>query len=186
MNGPPLQTAQMRLADLPGAAAAEAQQRQADLATRRASLDHQGASLRAEVRAAETSRNGGFSEIDARIRDDDRDAAPARGLFADATAFLHLFADPDEGLGRWLLEVLLFAVLMSLECAALVVLGINPHSPLNVLRANDDRVTAARLLTVAEVQQAPVRSVAACWQPQASVPGAGGVERGDGQAAMGR
>ena len=153
MNGPPPQTAQIRLADLSAVAAAEAQQRQADLATRRASLDHEAASLRAEVLAAEASRNAGFSAINARIRDDDRHVAPACGLFADATAFMRL---------------------------------INPHSPLDVLRANDDRVTAARLLTVAEVAQARVRSMAACWQQQASVPGAGGVERGDDQAAMGR
>lgn len=182
----PRHQAQMRLADLSGAAAAEAQQRQADLEARRASLDHEGASLRAEVLAAEASRNAGFSAIDARIRDDDRYVAPARGLFADATAFMRLFADPDEGLGRWLLAVLLFAVLMSLECAALIGLGINPHSPLDVLRANDDRVTAARLLTVAQVEQARVRSVAACWQPETTLPDAGSVWQGDAQAGTGR
>ena len=176
----------MRLADLSAATAAEAQQRQADLEARRAVLDHEGASLRADALAAEASRHAGFAVIDARMRADSRYVAPAHGLFADATAFIRLFADPDEGLGRWLLAVLLFAVLMSLDCAALIGLSINPQSPLDVLRANDDRVTVARLLTVAEVEQARVRSVAACWQPETTLPDAGSVLQGDDQAGTGR
>ncbi len=77
-------------------------------------------------------------------------------------------------------------MLLPLECAALIGLGINPQSPLDVLRANDDRVTSARLLTVAELEQARVRSVAACWQPPANWPDAGRVEQGEVQPGTGR
>lgn len=137
-------------------AALREQHRQTQL-TRNAT-DQELATLRNAATTALNERNQALVNLDEDLRLDARYVSPRRGLFSDATAFVRLYADPTESLGRWFVTVLCVSVLFALEASALLALAINPSSPLDVLRMARHREQAAKFVAESEIAVASARA----------------------------
>lgn len=107
---------------------------------------------------AVSDRNRDQAEVDDVMKLDPRHVVPVRGLFADVSAFLRLYADPREGPGQWLLTILAAGVLFALECGALLAIALNPSSPLDVLRTARHREQAAGIVADSELRVAQARA----------------------------
>jgi hypothetical protein len=116
------------------------------------------AELSTEAKAALAQRNASLAQLDEMMRKDERYVPARRGLFADATAFVQLFADPQQAAGMWLMAIPTAAVLFVLECAALLAVAINPCSPLDVLRMARNREISAAVVATSEVKVARSRA----------------------------
>ena len=153
--------AQMQLALQNDQAAATLRMQLRQAEGRRQAAEKELVDSSAAAATALADRNRGLVNLDEDIRLDDRYVAPRRGLFADATAFVRLYSDPQEALGRWLLTLLTASVLFTLECAALLALALNPSSPLDVLRMARHREQAARVVAESETLIARARAAGA-------------------------
>lgn len=159
-NGP-RHAAQMQLANQNEAAAQDLRARQRATAAARQATDKEIAELAGAANANLAERNQAMARLDDAMKADQRYVAPRRGLFADATAFVRLYADPTEAAGRWLFTVFAVAVMFALESAALLALALNPSSPLDVLRMARNRETASAIVAESEIAVARTRAAAA-------------------------
>lgn len=132
-------------------AAADLRARLRQVQAQRESADKELAEVRGAADGAMSERNRSMGQLDEDMRLDSRFVTARRGLFADATAFVRLYADPQEAVGRWLLSILLVAVMFALECASLLALAMNPSSPMDVLRMATSREQAARAVAESEI-----------------------------------
>lgn len=150
--------AQLAMAIQNEQSASQLQASQRNLIAQRQAVDKSAAELAVALNAALMARNRGLANVDIDMQEDLRFQQPKRGLFADATAFLALYSEPGEAAGMWLFTLILFPVLLAIECAALLALSINPSSPLDVLRMAENRASASRLVADAEIAMARSQS----------------------------
>jgi len=136
----------------------EAHQAAVTVALQLAALDQEAAALRQARQQAGANLATALAGINERMAQDPRYQRPGQGLFSDATTFVRLYSDPQEGPGRWLLTALLLPVLMALECAALLGFALNPISPLDVLRMAGNKSSAAAIVAQCAVDVASARS----------------------------
>ena len=150
--------AQLAMAIQNEQSASQLQASQRNLIAQRQAVDKSAVELAVALNAALMARNRGLANVDIDMQEDLRFQQPKRGLFADATAFLALYSEPGEAAGMWLFTLILFPVLLAIECAALLALSINPSSPLDVLRMAENRASASRLVADAEIAMARSQS----------------------------
>lgn len=154
----PRYNAQVQIAQQNDAAVEGLRMQQRQAVQARQAIDTELRGIRASQAAALAEKNQALAALDEDVRIDERFVAPRRGLFADATAFVRLYADPAEAAGRWLLTLLIVAVLFALESAALIALELNPSSPLDVLRMARNRELSAWIVAKSESDLAAVRA----------------------------
>ena len=102
---------------------------------------------------AEKSKNG-IAEVDAAIAKDSRFVPMRTGLFSDATIFLGLFFDPAVAAGMWVMSIITWAVLLTLELAALLGLRLLPTSAYDLALITNLRSDSARLIAGSEIELA--------------------------------
>jgi hypothetical protein len=143
--------AQKAIAGNNRAAAARARDDAAQAERRIAALDAESAELAARVARAQAESQAQMANVDARMKADPRHVVPREDLFSTTGAFIALYADPQQGAGRWLLTLILLPVCVGLECAALLGITAAAPTPLDVLRMAGNRAVAAEI--VAEESQ---------------------------------
>jgi hypothetical protein len=70
--------------------------------------------------------------IDLQMQSDSRYVVPKSGLFADATIFIGLYADPDVAAGIIAISLITFGFLLAVELLALVALSLTPATSFDV------------------------------------------------------
>lgn len=184
----PRYDAQIERADNNQRAAQAAAQDAALLAGQLAAMDNEATTLRSSINTAEGGKASELASVNTRMKQDPRYQAPASGLFAEATSFLALYADPEKGPGQWLTTLLLFPFLLGLECAALIAFSLNPVSPIDVRRLAGNREEASRIVTqstlaiVNDRSKRPPVAVRAAAGPAAAVPPGATAQAGPGAA----
>jgi len=85
------------------------------------------------------------------IKADPTYVAVKAGLFADSSALLRLYLDPDKALGYWALTILGVPFLFAIECLPLLGLSMYGSSPYDVYRMAQNRAEAAGSVAEAEL-----------------------------------
>lgn len=107
--------------------------------------------LAAERERTAALRNDALSNLDAAMQGEVRYVRRKQGLFADASALLRLYADPEIGPGLLLTTVLAIAMLFVLETSPLLGLRFLPTTPVDIERITLNRADAARLVAQHEL-----------------------------------
>jgi hypothetical protein len=163
--------AQGMIRDVNLAAAQAGRGELARLRERAAALEGEAAKLRAGRVGASDEMRAQLDGVDDRIKRDERYVAPQHGLFSDASTFIALYSDKDEGTGRWWISMLISEGLFGLECAALLAIRINPESVLDVLRRVDTQQRASAMEADAAVYAARASVRAAPARGRSASPG---------------
>ena len=114
-------------------------------------IDRSITSTNAERNSLKSSTDASLRGVPQAIMADPTYVRVKSGLFADSSAFIRLYADPEEGPGHWLLTLLLAPFLFALECVPLLALALYGSSAYDVFRMAESRAEAAGAVAAAEM-----------------------------------
>lgn len=159
------------------AAAAQQSSRALQLRQRIDQLDREVTGLQQQRATLRAQTDLAMAAVPESIRSDPKYAPVKSGLFADSSAFIHLYSDPDEGTGHWVMTLLLTPFLFCLEMLPLLALALYGSSPLDVLRIAENRAEAAGVAAEAELliarRRAALNPVGLAYPRRPQAPAAG-------------
>lgn len=145
---------QRELAERNEGIAAEAHSRQQVASKALVDIDDQLAKIALDRLNAEKDKTTRLAQVDELMQQDSRFVPEKVGVFSDATIFVGLFFDPDVAAGMWVMSVLIWGVLLTLELSALISLSILPASAYEIALIANLRVAASKLVCEAEIKLA--------------------------------
>lgn len=141
--------------------------------------------VKADATRAAAEKSLRMQEVAGKMIDDPDYVQPLHGMYADATMFLQLFSDPDQGPGVWIFSAIMGGCLLTFELGALLALLLLPSTSYDLRKFIVNRLEASKMVAAAEIELInhnaslpPVRIVPtqrplAASQPAAAAPNSG-------------
>jgi hypothetical protein len=142
--------AQQDIALLNEAIAADAQTKHQQAVNAYDAINSEIASIQYVPRDAEVKKTDSLSKVDTLMKKDPRFVVEKIGIFSDSTIFVTLFVQKDVAAGMWIMSLLLWMLLLTIELAALIALSLLPTSAYDIALVANLRVTTAGLVAEAE------------------------------------